>query len=98
MHDPTLNRRDLLAFLPAALAAPVALAQAVPRGEAGANPAPVRMSPNASKGPSEGLTMPFAMAACWADDLGALGAVRMRARLDCTIGFRSARKIGRAHV
>jgi hypothetical protein len=36
--------------------------------------------------------MPFAIAACWADDLGGLSLVRMRAKLDGSIGFRAARE------
>ena len=92
MHEPTLNRRNLLAMLPAAIAAPAALAQAVPAAGQGApGPATVRPRSGPNKGGTDGLTMPFAIAACWADDLGGLEAVRMRAKLDCTIGFRSAR-------
>jgi len=90
MHEPTLNRRNLLAMLPAAIAAPAALAQGVPATGPGAAGA-VRARSGPNRGGNDGITMPFAIAACWADDLGALDAVRMRARLDCTIGFRSAR-------
>ena len=93
MHDPAIHRRDLLAMLPAAIAVPAAFAQsAAPGAQDPARAPAVRPRNVPGKGGADGLTMPFAVAACWADDLGALSAVRMRARLDSTIGFRSARE------
>lgn len=92
MQEPPLDRRTLLAMLPAALAAPAALGQVASPPGAGTPTAPtVRARPGVNRGGSDGITMPFAIAACWADDFGALDAVRMRAKLDCTIGFRSVR-------
>lgn len=84
MEHLPLPRRELLASIPALLAAPAALAQVAP--PAGARP---RIRP---AGVQEGLTFPFALGGCWADDFGALADIRLQARLDCTIGMRMARQ------
>lgn len=87
MHEHSLDRRSMLASIPALLAAPAALAQVPPGGApSGARP---RVKPAGSQ---DGITMPFAMAACWAEDFGALGDIRLNARLDCTIGVRMSRQ------
>lgn len=89
-HHP-MHRRDLLACLPAMLAAPMALAQGI-APPAGAAPGGVQARPRTGKaGGQEGVTMPFAMAACWADDYGQLANLRLLSRLDCTIAVRCAR-------
>jgi hypothetical protein len=89
MEQLPLPRRELLASIPALLVAPAALAQAAPPGQAAPGGARPNIRP---KGGQEGLTLPFAMAACWADDFGALSDLRLHARLDCTIGVRTARQ------
>jgi hypothetical protein len=62
---------------------------AQPAGQAAPGAGRPRIRP---AGGQEGLTFPFAMAACWADDFGALSDLRLNARLDCTIGIRTARQ------
>ena len=88
MKHSSLPRRDLLASLPALLLAPAALAQVDPGAgqPAGARPR-IRPTPG-----QEGITFPFALAACWADDFGALSEVRLHARMDCVIGVRTTRQ------
>ena len=95
MHETPMHRRDALAFIPAMLAMPTALAQggagqAGPGGGTAVSPS-VRAKSGAP-GAQEGLTMPFAVAACWADDFGALAQLRLRSRLDSSIGFSFARQ------
>ena len=89
MEQLPLPRRRLLASIPAVLVAPAALAQGAPAGQAAPAGGRPRIRPS---GGQEGITFPFAMAACWADDFGALSDLRLNARLDCTIGIRTARQ------
>ena len=94
MNESSMRRRDLLACLPAFIAAPMALAQGVtpPPGGAAAPMGGMQARPRTGKASgSEGVTIPFAMAACWADDYGALASLRLIAKLDCTIATRCAR-------
>lgn len=86
MDQMPLPRRELLASIPALLAAPAAFAQAAPAGGA---PAAARPQIRQKSG-QEGLTFPFALGACWADDFGALADLRLRSRLDCIIGVRTS--------
>ena len=93
MNESSMHRRDLLACLPAFIAAPMALAQGVAPPAGGQPPVGgMQARPRTGKASaSEGVTMPFAMAACWADDYGALANLRLIAKLDCTIAVRCAR-------
>lgn len=93
MNESSMRRRDLLACLPAFIAAPMALAQGVAPPTGGQPPAGgMQARPRTGKASaSEGVTMPFAMAACWADDYGALANLRLIAKLDCTIAVRCAK-------
>lgn len=88
MEHLPLPRRELLASIPTLLVAPAAMAQMAPAGQAAPDGGRPRIRPT---GGQEGITFPFAMAACWADDFGALSDLRLHARLDCTIGVRTAR-------
>lgn len=94
MNEKSMHRRDLLACLPAFIAAPIALAQGAEPPAGGPPPAPGGMQARPRMGKAaatDGITMPFAIAACWADDYGALGNLRLIAKLDCTIAVRCAR-------
>jgi hypothetical protein len=77
MEQLPLPRRELLASIPALLAAPAALAQVAPAGQAAPAGGRPRIRPS---GGQEGITFPFAMAACWADDFGALSDLRLHDR------------------
>lgn len=94
MQDLNLNRRDALACLPALFALPAALAQGAgaPPPAQGGPPATPSVRAKGAQGSQEGFTMPFAIAACWADDLGALQDLRLRSRLDCSIGVACAKQ------
>jgi hypothetical protein len=89
MDSNPLPRRGLLASIPALLVAPAALAQMAPPQPGAPGGAKPRVGPKAGQ---EGITMPFALAGCWADDFGARSELRLLARLDCTIGVRTARQ------
>ncbi|MFM7809828.1 MAG: hypothetical protein ACKPEA_18170, partial [Planctomycetota bacterium] len=65
MEHLPLPRRELLASIPALLVASAAMAQMAPAGQAAPDGGRPRIRPT---GGQEGLTFPFAMAACWADD------------------------------
>lgn len=89
MDSNPLPRRGLLASIPALLVAPAALAQMAPPQPGAPGGAKPRVGAKAGQ---EGITMPFALAGCWADDFGARSELRLLARLDCTIGVRTARQ------
>ena len=89
MSEMNLTRRDALACLPALLAVPAAFGQSAPAG--GGAPAAVRAR-SGPPGSQEGFTMPFALAACWADDFGGRDLLRLRSRLDCSIGIACSRQ------
>ncbi len=88
MPERQIDRRDLLAYVPAFLVAPQALANAVAPQSVPA-PAPaaggVKPRPAGGKVQGEGVTIPFAMAGCWADDFGARDEIRLLAKLDSKI-------------
>ncbi len=94
MHDTPLHRRDALACIPALFALPAALAQgAAGQGAPGGpSPSPSVRAKGGPPGSQEGITMPFAIAACWAEDFGGLKEMRLRSRLDASIGFSFARQ------
>ena len=93
MNQTSMHRRDLLACLPAFIAAPMALAQGGAPPAGGQPPVGgMQARPRTGKAAStDGITMPFAMAACFADDYGALSNLRLIAKLDCTIATRCAK-------
>jgi len=90
-HTTSLNRRDLLACIPAFIAAPLAIAQASAPPKDAAGQAPKVFPRTGKPAAQEGLTLPFAMAGCWADDYGMLSNIRLLSRLDCSISVRAAK-------